>query len=54
MPTRQVPDFSHLMAPVQIGKYRCPNRVKYAACSISNFNERDGSVSERELASLKE
>ncbi len=33
MATRQVPDFSHLMATVQIGKYTCPNRVKYAACS---------------------
>ena len=53
MATRHVPDFRHLMAPVRIGKYTCPNRVKYAACSVSNFNERDGSVSERELARMR-
>ncbi len=53
MATAHIPDFSHLMAPVQIGKYTCPNRVKYAACSVSNFNERDGSISERELARMR-
>jgi len=31
--TRHVPDFSHLLAPAQIGKHTCQNRVKYAACS---------------------
>jgi 2,4-dienoyl-CoA reductase (NADPH2) len=43
----------HLFQPFKIGKFEIRNRVKYAACSVSNFNNLDGTVSERELARMK-
>ncbi len=43
----------HLFQPIRIGKFEVKNRVKYAACSVSNFNNLDGTVSERELARMK-
>lgn len=46
------PALGHLLAPVQIGPFTCRNRVKYAACSVSNFNHHDGSLAERELARM--
>lgn len=33
-----------------IGPYKTKNRVKYAACCVSNFNRRDGFITEREIA----
>lgn len=42
----------HLFAPTRIGSLTAKNAVKYAACSVSNFNTRDGKVSERELARM--
>jgi 2,4-dienoyl-CoA reductase (NADPH2) len=36
----------------QIGKLEAPNSIKYAACSVSNFNNRDGSITEREFARM--
>ncbi len=29
------------------------NAVKYAACSVSNFNHEDGSISEREMGRME-
>ncbi len=46
-------NLEHLFQPVKIGKYESRNRVKYAACSVSNFNNRDGTVTERELARME-
>ena len=43
----------HLFEPIKIGKFKIKNRVKYAACSVSNFNNPDGTVSERELARMR-
>jgi hypothetical protein len=42
--------FPSLFRPRQIGKLTAPNSIKYAACSVSNLNHTDGSISERELA----
>jgi len=43
----------HLFQPIKIGDFEVKNRVKYAACSVSNFNNPDGTVSERELARMR-
>jgi 2,4-dienoyl-CoA reductase (NADPH2) len=42
--------FRHIFSKDQLGKYQTKNRVKYAACCVSNFNNPDGSYSEREYA----
>jgi 2,4-dienoyl-CoA reductase (NADPH2) len=42
--------FAHMFSKGKIGKYETPNRVKWAACCVSNFNNRDGSYTEREYA----
>lgn len=42
--------FPHLFSKGRIGKYETENRIKWAACCVSNFNNRDGSYSEREYA----
>lgn len=44
--------FPHIFQERKIGSFVSSNRVKYAACSVSNFNNWDGSVSERELARM--
>lgn len=44
--------FPHIFQERQVGPFVSRNRVKYAACSVSNFNYRDGTVSERELARM--
>lgn len=43
----------NLFQPGKIGKYEVRNRVKYGACCVSNFNNRDGSITARELARTK-
>ncbi len=43
-------NFSNIFAKGKIGKYETLNRIKWAACCVSNFNNRDGSYSEREYA----
>ena len=43
-------EFPHIFGEAKIGKFTVRNRVKYAACCVSNFNTRDGFVSEREFA----
>jgi 2,4-dienoyl-CoA reductase (NADPH2) len=42
--------FPHLFSRGKIGKFETKNRVKYAACCVSNFNNPDGSLTEREYA----
>jgi 2,4-dienoyl-CoA reductase (NADPH2) len=42
-----------LFGPRRIGKLTVPNAIKYAACSVSNFNNRDGSITEREFARME-
>jgi 2,4-dienoyl-CoA reductase (NADPH2) len=42
--------FPHIFSKGQFGKFEIKNRVKYAACCVSNFNNPDGSYSEREYA----
>jgi len=42
--------FSSIFSKGKIGKYETKNRVKWAACCVSNFNNKDGSYSEREYA----
>lgn len=43
-------DFIKMFEPVDIGPFKARNRVKYAACSVSNFNDREGFYTEREYA----
>ena len=45
--------YPHLFKPRKIGKDTAPNSVKYAACSVSNFNNEDGSITEREFARMR-
>ena len=47
---RQLP---HLFEPVTWAGLAIKNRIKYGACCVSNYNTRDGFVSERELARTK-
>ncbi len=44
--------FPHIFEERKVGSFTSRNRVKYAACSVSNFNHYDGSVSDRELARM--
>ncbi len=43
----------HLFQPGAIGKFKTRNRVKYGACCVSNYNTRDGFITDRELARTK-
>ncbi len=45
--------YPHLFEKTRIGNLTSPNRIKYAACSVSNFNNRDGTMTEREFARMK-
>ena len=45
--------YAHLLEPTQVGKFKLHNRVKYAACSISNFNTLDGQITDREYARME-
>lgn len=45
--------YTNLLQPMQLGKFKLRNRVKYAACSVSNFNAPDGHVTEREYARME-
>lgn len=42
--------FPHMFSKGQFGKFQTKNRVKYAACCVSNYNNPDGSLTEREFA----
>ena len=43
----------HLFAPGRFGRFEVKNRVKYGACCVSNYNTRDGFVTEREIARMQ-
>ena len=43
----------HLFEPVKWAGFDVKNRVKYGACCVSNYNTRDGFITERELARTK-
>ena len=43
----------HLFAPAQWGRFKVKNHIKYGACCVSNYNTRDGFVTERELSRTK-
>jgi len=43
----------HLFQPARLGRFTAPNRIKYGACCVSNYNGRDGQVSEREFARMR-
>lgn len=45
--------YPHLFAPTKIGTLTARNAVKYAACSVSNFNHPDGSISRREMGRME-
>ena len=43
-------EFSHVFSPGRLGAFTVQNRIKYAACCVSNYNTRDGFLTEREYA----
>ena len=45
--------YPHLFRPIRVGKFVLRNRVKYAACSVSNFNTEDGFITDREYARME-
>jgi 2,4-dienoyl-CoA reductase (NADPH2) len=45
--------YPNIFSAVQVGSLTSRNRVKYAACSVSNFNARDGSITDREYARME-
>ena len=45
--------FPHIFKARKLAGLTIKNAVKYAACSVSNFNTRDGFVTEREIARMK-
>jgi len=45
--------YPHIFESVKIGKFTSRNRVKYAACSVSNFNTFDGHITDREYARME-
>ena len=45
--------YTNIFSELQVGSFKCRNRVKYAACSVSNFNTRDGFITEREYARME-
>ena len=43
----------HLFQPGRIGRFEIKNRIKYGACCVSNYNTRDGFITEREIARMR-
>lgn len=43
----------HLFQPGQLGRFKTRNRIKYGACCVSNYNTRDGFITEREFARMR-
>ena len=43
----------HLFQPGRFGRFEVKNRIKYGACCVSNYNTRDGFITEREIARMK-
>lgn len=44
---------SHLFQSSRWGRFDIKNRIKYGACCVSNYNTRDGYITDRELARTK-
>jgi hypothetical protein len=44
--------YPNIFNETRVGAFTCRNRVKYAACSVSNFNTRDGFITDREYARM--
>jgi 2,4-dienoyl-CoA reductase (NADPH2) len=42
-----------LFQPGRLGRFATRNRIKYGACCVSNYNTRDGHITERELARMR-
>jgi 2,4-dienoyl-CoA reductase (NADPH2) len=42
-----------LFEPARLGRYETRNRIKYGACCVSNYNTRDGFITEREIARMR-
>jgi 2,4-dienoyl-CoA reductase (NADPH2) len=42
-----------LFGPRRIGRLTAANSIKYAACSVSNFNNPDGTITEREFQRME-
>ena len=42
----------HLFQPGRFGRFEVRNRIKYGACCVSNYNTRDGFITEREIARI--
>jgi 2,4-dienoyl-CoA reductase (NADPH2) len=42
-----------LFQPGKIGGLASPNRIKFGACCVSNYNTRDGYITAPELARMK-
>src|SRR3989304_4659904 len=45
--------YAHIFDSLRVGRFVCKNRVKYAACSVSNFNTREGFITDREYARME-
>lgn len=45
--------FPNIFSKGKIGNRETKNRVKYAACSVSNFNTKDGFITDREYARME-
>ena len=45
--------FPNLFQEAQFAGFKLANRIKFGACCVSNFNDRDGFISPRELARTK-
>jgi len=43
----------HLFQPGRFGRFEIKNRIKYGACCVSNYNTRDGFITEREIARMR-
>ena len=37
---------NHLFQPGKIGRFEVKNRIKYGACCVSNYNGRDGTITQ--------
>lgn len=46
--------YPHIFQPIRLGRYTSRNRVKFAACSVSNFCTRDGFLTDREYYRMVE
>ena len=40
----------YMFSKARLGRFETKNRVRYAACYVSNYNNPDGSLSEGEFA----